>query len=297
MKSLYVSVIALLCSMHVTSQEKKQQDVQSIKSMCGCFEVEFNFAETFKHSKDANYQPSKTKKDYGLEWVELVEDAPNKLVLQHLLVVDTMVIKHWRQDWVFENTQLYDFFKDKTWKFRTLPKNEVKGQWTQKVYQVDDSPRYEANGTWIHFDGRHFWTSTANAPLPRREYTVRNDYNVLRRTNTHEITKDGWIHDQDNVKIVRDDNGKDVVVAEEKGIDYYKRVDNSRCKAAQAFWAKNKNLWKNVREKWDAVYAQNKELNLQTKVDGQQLYEKLFDLKPQASKTESDKIIEEFVKK
>jgi len=78
---------------------KKKQDTDAIKSMCGCYEVEFNFAETFKTTKDENYKPSPTKYDKGLEWVELVEDKSNKIVMQHLLIVgDTMIVKHWRQD-------------------------------------------------------------------------------------------------------------------------------------------------------------------------------------------------------
>jgi hypothetical protein len=291
-----VITLSFLFALFASAQDKKQQDIKSIKSMCGCYEVEFNFTETFKYSKDANYQPSKTKKEYGLEWVELVEDAPNRLVMQHLLIVDTMIIKHWRQDWIYENNKLYDFYKDKTWKFKTLPKNDVKGQWTQKVYQVDDSPRYEGNGTWIHADGRDYWTSTANAPLPRREYTARNDYNVLKRTNTHEITKEGWIHDQDNVKIIRGEDGKDVVLAKEKGNDVYTKVDDSRCKLATAYWAKNKIFWKNVRDNWETIYARNQDLNLQPKVDGKQLYEYLFDLKPDTPKAVSDQIINSFVK-
>ncbi|MDI1254495.1 MAG: hypothetical protein PSV16_00210 [Flavobacterium sp.] len=277
---------------------KKSEDIKSIKSMCGCYEVAFNFAETFQYSKDTDYKPSKTKYDYGLEWVELVEDQPNKIVMQHLLIVsDSMIVKHWRQDWEYENTRFYQFFKDKTWKYVTLPKSTVKGQWTQRVYQVDDSPRYEGTATWLHVDGRNFWTNTTDAPLPRREHTTRSDYNVLKRTNTHEITKDGWIHDQDNEKLVRDDTGKDVLLAKEKGYDVYTKVADSKCKAAQKYWSENAPLWKNVRSKWATVFAQNKDLNLETLVDKKQLYEWLFDLKPTATKAESDRIIDSFVKK
>ncbi|AWA31324.1 hypothetical protein HYN48_00415 [Flavobacterium magnum] len=278
-------------------ENKKAQDIRAIKSMCGCYEVEFNFAETFQHSKDANYKPSKTKLDSGLEWVELVEDRSDKLVLQHLLLVsDSVIVKHWRQDWVYENTDFYRFFKDKTWKFSALPKATVKGQWTQNVYQVDDSPRYSGSATWIHADGRHFWTSTTDAPLPRREYTVRSDYNVLRRTNTHEITSEGWTHDQDNEKIVRDDAGKDVLVASEKGFDVYRKVSDSKCQAARDYWKKNAALWKNVRAKWQAVYGRKKDLNLAVKVNDSFLYEQLFDLKADAGKQESDRIIDSFIK-
>jgi len=299
MKKVLFGAIVLLNGLNTNAQDnKKSEDIKAIKAMCGCYEVEFNFAETFKYSKDEKYVPSKTKYDRGLEWVELVEDQPNKIVMQHLLIVsDSMIVKHWRQDWEFENTKFYQFNKDKTWKFQTLSKNDVKGQWSQKVFQVDDSPRYEGTATWVHVDGKHYWTNTTDAPLPRREHTIRNDYNVLKRTNTHEITKDGWIHDQDNEKILRDEAGKDNLIAKEKGTDYYKKVADSKCLAAQNYWKKNAAVWKNVRSKWQSVYDRNKDLNLETKVDNKQIYEFLFDLKPTASKAESDKIIDNFVKK
>lgn len=295
-KLIALSALAVM-SFNMNAQNNKKEDTNAIKSMCGCYEVEFNFAETFKYSKDENYKPSKTKYDAGLEWVELVEDTPNKIVMQHLLIVgDTMIIKHWRQDWEFENTKLYQFHKDNTWKFTTLPKDAVKGQWTQRVYQVDDSPRYEGTATWVHVDGRHYWENTTDAPLPRREHTIREDYNVLRRTNVHEITKAGWTHDQDNEKIMRNDAGKDVLVAKEKGTDYYKKVDDSRCKAAHKYWKENAAMWKNVRAKWQTIFDRNKDLNLEAKVERRPLFSYLFEMKPTATKAETDKIIDSFVK-
>jgi len=298
MKTGILSALVLLLAINTSAQDaKKKEDIKAIKSMCGCYEVEFNFAETFQYSKDEKYIPSKTKYDYGLEWVELVEDQPNKIVMQHLLIVnDTMIIKHWRQDWEFENTRLYNFDKGTSWKYKTLAKNDVKGQWTQRVFQVDDSPRYEGSATWVHVDGRHFWENNTDAPLPRREHTIRKDYNVLNRTNVHEITKEGWIHDQDNAKILRDDAGKDVTLAREKGHDVYKKVADAKCIAAQKFWKENAPLWKNVRDKWATIFGRNKDLNLEEKVNKSPLYMHLFELKPTATKAESDKIIDSFVK-
>lgn len=174
------SLLAITLTTIALAQNKKE-DIKAIKNMCGCYEVQFNFTETFHPKQDSLYKPSPTKKDYGLEWVELVEDSSNKIVMQHLLIVnDSTIVKHWRQDWLYQNTELYEFFKDKTWKYRKLATNDVKGQWTQKVYQVDDSPRYEGTATWIHEDGKHYWVNTTDAPLPRREHTIRKDYNVLK---------------------------------------------------------------------------------------------------------------------
>ena len=297
-KSLYLSAaMALICSLGF-GQDKKQQDIKSIKSMCGCYEVKFNFAETFQYSKDsATYKPSQTKHESALEWVELVEDTPNKISMQHLLIVsDDMIIKHWRQDWLFENTDFYLFDKNTSWKYKKLDKKAVKGQWTQKVYQVDDSPRYEGSATWLHVDGQDYWANVTDAPLPRREHTKRNDYNVLKRRNIHEITSTGWNHEQDNQKLIRDDSGKDVLLAEEKGMDIYTKVADSKCLTAQKWWKENNALWKNVRDKWQTLFKRNKDLNLEAKVNKKALYSLLFDLKPNATKAESDAIIDKFVK-
>ena len=299
-KSILILVISFLGQFVNAQNDKKVEDQKAIKSMCGCYEVKFNFAETFQFTKDSLYKPSKTKYDYGLEWVELVEDQQNKIVMQHILITgktEDDIVKHWRQDWEFENTKFYDFKKDLTWNFETKSKNEVKGQWTQRVYQVDDSPRYEGSATWLHVDGRHFWTNTTDAPLPRREHTVRSDYNVLKRTNTHEITKEGWIHNQDNEKIVRSENGKDVLLAKEKGFDTYTKVDDLKCIIAQNYWKKNALTWKKVRDKWETIFVKDKDLVMQISQDKQPLFMKLFALKPDSSREEISKIIDGYVVK
>lgn len=297
MKKLLSLSLLLSVVLTTNAQDKKKEDQKAIKAMCGCYEVEFNFAETFKYSKNPDYKASPTKYDKGLEWVQLVEDTENKIVMQHLLIVrDTMIIKHWRQDWLFENTDLYTYHKDNSWKYNSLPKSQVKGQWSQKVYQVDDSPRYEGTATWSHYDGKHVWENTTDAPLPRREHTIRGDYNVLQRTNVHEITSKGWIHDQDNVKIDRADDGTNTILAKEKGTDYYVKVDDAKCIAAQNYWKKNNELWKNVRNKWQSIFDRKKDISLHEYVEASTLYSYLFKLKSNAPKSETDKIIDSFVK-
>lgn len=300
MKKLAFMVLAAVFTFSVNAQSQKEKDQKAIKSMCGCYEVGFNFAETFSYSKDSTYQASKVKHDKGLEWVQLVEDGDNKIVMQHLLIVgkptEPKVIKHWRQDWLFENTDFYMFDGNNKWNFVQKPKNEVVGQWTQKVYQVDDSPRYEGSATWIHVDGKSYWENTTDAPLPRREYTKRQDYNVTVRTNRHEITSDGWIHDQDNDKVIRVDKNEDVILAQEKGLNTYVKVDDSKCKSAQIWWQENQAMWRLVRHNWDEVFAKNSDLELKDKVDDQRLYQLLFDLELTAENKEIKTIITGFVK-
>ena len=35
--------------------------------MCGCYEIEFKFSETFNYSEDENYVPSKNYRSFALE--------------------------------------------------------------------------------------------------------------------------------------------------------------------------------------------------------------------------------------
>lgn len=301
MRTPLTIVLALLVSISAFSQKKKNKDDRNaIKSMCGCYEVTFNFAETFNYSTDSLYNPSKTKVDKGLEWAQLVTDEDDKISIQHLLQVGDPsaphIVKHWRQDWLFENTDLYSYNADNTWTFSKLPASQVKGQWTQKVYQVDDSPRYEGSSTWVHVDGKSYWENTSDAPLPRREYTTRSDYNLTVRGNRQEITDYGWLHDQDNTKVIREAGKADEIVAKEKGYNTYVKVDDSKCAAAAQWWKDNIDKWALVRTKWDDVYGRNKNLSLEEKVDNKVLYKFLFD-DEYDEQAEINEVIESFVKK
>ena len=300
LKIFFISFAILVLSNSIFSQNSKQElDKKAIKGMCGCYEVGFNFAETFVFSEDSTYKPSKVKYASALELAQLVEETDDKVVIQHLLIVggkdNPMIIKHWRQDWIYENQDLYMFNADNKWDYTNFSNDKVKGQWTQKVYQVDDSPRYEGSSTWVHVDGKTYWENTTDAPLPRREYIKRSDYNVTVRTNRHEITKDGWIHDQDNSKVLRED-GADVLLAREKGYNTYNRVEDSKCEAAIKWWQENKDYWANVRSAWDEVYSKNKDLELAEKVDGKRLYEVLFFMDTKSPYKKIKKIIKSYVK-
>ncbi|WP_298418157.1 DUF6607 family protein [uncultured Kordia sp.] len=299
-KIVVLFVISLVFIMNTNAQSKKKKDRNAIKEMCGCFEVTFNFAETFQYSNDSLYKPSKTKMDKGLEWAQLVVDEKNKISIQHLLQVGNpakpYIVKHWRQDWLYENTGFYMYNGDNNWVFVDKPKSNVKKQWTQKVFQVDDSPRYEGSGTWVHVDGKSYWENTTDAPLPRREYTKRSDYNVTVRGNRHEITEDGWVHDQDNLKVVREEGKEDIIIASEKGYNVYKKVADSRCKGASDWWQKYQEKWAKVRKKWAEVYGRDTDLSLEAKVDNKVLYKHLF-AEEMTEEEKINEVIEAFVKK
>jgi hypothetical protein len=280
MRKVLLNILILLIISTLEAQTKKKKDIKSIKEMCGCFEIRFDFAETFIKTGDEDYKPSKNYSSGGLEWAQLVTDNKNEISIQHILIAGSIdrpyIIKHWRQDWLYQNTDFYMYDYNNNWNYIKKDKNEVKGQWTQKVFQVDDSPRYEGSGSWVHVDGKSYWENTTSAPLPRREYSKRSDYNVTERGNRQEISLTGWVHDQNNKKIIRKKEGKDVVLAYEKGYNNYVKVEDSKCESAVKWWVKNQNKWKNVRNKWEEVYGRNKNLSLKKLVNDSPLYMVLF---------------------
>ena len=270
-------IILLLVSPIITNAQKKQ-DIEAIKEMCGCFEIDFKFSETFQYSNDSNYSKSKNYNAKALEYAKLIKDEKGHISIQHLLVMGDYIIKHWRQDWIFQNKDLLKYDGNNTWKYISKTKKDVKGQWTQKVFQVDDSPRYEGSATWVHADGKSYWENSSYAPLPRREYTKRSDYNIMIRGNRHEITKDGWVHDQDNFKVVKDsESDSEVIIASEKGINSYTRVDESNCKEAIKWWDENNEKWLLVLEKWNSIYSKKDDISLRQSVENKPLFSFLFD--------------------
>ena len=270
-------IILLLVSPIILNAQKKQ-DIEAIKEMCGCFEIDFKFSETFQYSNDSNYSKSKNYNAKALEYAMLIKDEKDHISIQHLLLMGDYVIKHWRQDWIYQNIDFLKYDGNTNWKYMSKTKKDVKGQWTQKVFQVDDSPRYEGSATWVHVDGNSYWENSSYAPLPRREYTKRNDYNIMIRGNRHEITKYGWLHDQDNFKVVKDlESDSEIIIASEKGLNKYTKVDESNCNEAIKWWDENNEKWSFVLNKWNSIYSKKDDISLKQTVENKPLFSFLFD--------------------
>ena len=300
MSRLLLILSIFLYTTTLNSQSKIQKDRDAINKMCGCFEIQFNFKETFQRIDDEEYVPSKEYRSFALELAIPIVNENKKISIQHLLIVgppnNQSIIKHWRQDWVYQNQDLYTYDTANTWNYTQMSKKRVKGQWTQKVFQVDDSPRYEGSSTWVHVDGKSYWENTNYAPLPRREYSKRNDYNIMLRTNRHEITDSGWVHDQDNKKILKKE-GEEIILAEEKGLSPYKRVSSKKCAKALEWWSNNEEKWNSVRNEWGAVYNKKQSLTLNSSVNGKKLYEYLLFSNIYDEKEKHKELIESFILK
>jgi hypothetical protein len=279
-----------LASLREPGLTKYERDRRAILSMAGTYRVTFNFIETIPLR--TGYKVDRPYQSWATEYIKVIEDDGNFISLQHILVMYFLgengnvegpaVTKHWRQDWTYEDEEILEYMGNNTWQTVRMPENEARGKWSQAVYQVDDTPRYEALGEWAYDGNYAAWTSAVTPrPLPRREFTVRDDYNVLSGVNRVTITPTGWVHEQDNLKMVVGEDGKesgeDPYIAKEIGLDRYERVSDFNDSAAREYWELTAPFWADVREAWEEVVIANPTLRLKNTYEDRKLYEYLFD--------------------
>ncbi len=252
------------------------KDRAAILAMQGEYKVDFDFKETVV--LQPGYQRRPPKHSGAFEAVLVVEDSPERIVLQHILVVGgDQVVKHWRQDWMFEASERFEFVAEQTWALKPLAAGKRAGTWTQCVYEVSDAPRYCGTGTWNHRYGVSTWTSDRSwRPLPRREYTTRDDYNALNVENRHTVTAQGWTHEQDNTKTVRAGSATQETLVREFGFNNYRRIDGYDFSPAYRYWEKTAAYWADVRRAWSERFARGKGVVLKTAIDGMPIIEATF---------------------
>lgn len=266
-----------------------ERDRRAILAMAGPYRASFDFIETVQLDPEA--APRRPYRSWGTEYVFVAEDSGELITLQHVLVMfvqqndgtvaGPFVQKHWRQDWRYEDRDMHVYVGDDTWQHERLSTREADGAWTQAVFQVDDGPRYEASGRWEHTGGYSAWTSGRTwRPLPRREYSVRSDYDVLDGTNRHTIVPTGWVHEQDNLKVVLDGHERATgqpYVARELGLNRYERTTGFDFSAGREYWERTGAFWGEVRTAWEEVYAEHGRFRLADERGGRTLYERLFE--------------------
>ncbi len=259
-------------------------DRAAILAMAGEHRVTFEFDETV--ALRSGYEPRAPKTSAGTELVVVVEDSPTRIVLQHLLV-DTRhhsVIKHWRQDWTWQDRALLEFRGERRWQWRQLAPEEAAGRWVQTVYEVDDSPRYASAGRWEHRGAVSEWVSDSTwRPLPRREHTTRDDYDVLVGVNRHIVTPWGWVHAQDNTKLDLRRNTTEPFIVKETGINTYRRVADVDFSAARRYWERTGEYWAAIRNEWTRRLAAAPGVVIELDVDGVPIMNSLLEFADDAS--------------
>lgn len=254
--ALSLALAALtLTSITVRAAAPPDADRAAILAMAGEFEVTFDFEETV--SLQPGYELKKPYQEDATELVVVIEDTPGRIALQHLLSdrESGRVVKHWKQIWTWQDTRIVEFQGRDKWKVRKLAPAEVSGTWSQLVTQVDDSPRYESYGKWQHDGGFSRWESGVTArPLPRREHTTRDDYEILLAFNRHALTPDGWVHEQDNLKQALDESGAvSGYIARELGLNRYRRTESADFTKVRDYWDATGPFWSVVSRFWEGV--------------------------------------------
>jgi hypothetical protein len=261
------------------------RDRAAILALAGDFRVSFHEIELVGLTSE--YQPPRSYHSWATEHVRVVEDTGRLIRLQHTLVMffkkpdgtisAPALTKHWRQDWTYEHTDLHEWRGNDVWERRRLTSTEAAGTWTHSVFNLEDSPRYETPGRWEHRGNLSMWTSErAWRPLPRREYTVRSDYDVLEGVHTVALTPTGWVEERNMWK--RATAGGTAIeppryLAQEIGIDRYERISAPSLSLADDYYKKNGAYWAIVRRVWTDEISKRERFSMRDEVDGKSSYQ------------------------
>ena len=257
-----------------------ERDRAAILRMAGGYSVTFRFEE---HSPLASGYPlDEPYESEATEVVSVLEDSATKVVLQHVLMIEkhdgsVMPLKHWRQDWTFQDNDLLEYQGQRNWAHRTLAQTQARCTWSQAVYQVDDAPRYESHGPWQHGDdGVSLWQAAPSfRPLPRREYTHRDDYDVIVAHNVHIVHEGGWEHVQRNLKWV---SSEQRALVRERGHNRYERIALPAVQGtAESYLTRTADFWTAVRTIWSELLSPPT-IHILFKRNDTALYELLFPL-------------------
>ena len=261
-----------------------ERDRRAILAMAGPYRVSFDFLEIVRF--DPALKPDAPYQSWATEYVFVAEDRPDLIALQHVLAMRVMleggkvsepvVVRHWRQEWRYQAARLLAYAGRDTWVSRTVPQAERQGAWVQSVFQVDDSPRYAARGRWQHAAGVSTWLSDETwRPLPRREFSVRKDYDVLVGSNRHTITPHGWIQEENNLKVALGSPPRHL--AREYGVARYERIKDYDFGAAQRYFALTEPFWAEVRAAWRDIERGSGGFSLRAQPDQAQLFVPFFE--------------------
>jgi hypothetical protein len=269
---------------------EQERDRRAILAMAGEYRITFDFQEIANWTPSG--KPAAPYQTWGTEKVYVDVDSPGFVSLLHILEMRTVgedgtvappaLVKHWRQEWRFEPTTIDEYVGADRWQRRAVPEAERPGAWSQTVSQVDESPRYAGLGRWQHTASFSTWISNETwRPLPRREWTVRKDYQVLLGTNRHTIGPTGWIQEENNLKTVITAPGRidaaHPYVAREYGVARYERLRGADFAQADDYHERTRAFWDRVRQDWADAFARHDAIQLRGQPDQKGFYKPLFE--------------------
>ena len=262
-----------------------ERDRRAILAMAGNYRVSFDFLEVASFKGDGpRGQPYQS---WGTERVFVDRDEPRHVSLVHVLEMhvigqdgkplEPMVTKHWRQDWRYEPAHVVEYQGSERWVRRELSAAERQGKWSQTVYQVDEAPRYGAIGRWEHNAAFSSWIGNDTArPLPRREWSVRKDYQLLLGTNRHTIVPSGWLQEENNLKAAS--GAAMPYVGREYGVSRYERIRGNFFIEAAKYYESTRAYWSQVLAVWDEIWNEHSTVSRKANSDQSGAYADLFQL-------------------
>ena len=261
---LLLGCATLSSTTHASStQSGLQGGVDAIKSMGGCYLVDYSYAETESlkagYNRDGRVYDVNSDKSIK-EWIYVDQITPSRLRVQHVMfavdlqgnLMDGSQLKHTGEDWEFQAAYLYDFTGPNTWEVK---QGTPVGSWTRRVTNLDDGPRYQCAAPFSSTAANPDWTCSGYSPIPGRETRDmgRKDYDGLERTTRVISYGDSFIERQANTKVIQRNGAPKENLAKEVGKNWYVRLPDSDCKPAHDFIAPRREFWSIVREAWDQV--------------------------------------------
>jgi hypothetical protein len=270
----------------------QERDRRAILAMAGSYRVSFDFLEVTPFTAADDPARLGPYQSWGTEKVYVDRDEPGFVSLVHILEMrisdkegkpsEPMVTKHWRQDWRYEPEAIVEYQGRDRWQRRAVPEAERRGAWVQTVYQVDESPRYASLGRWQHNASFSTWLSGETwRPLPRREWSVRKDYDTLIGSNRHTVQATGWTQEENNLKARLDSQRRPDAtfpyLGREYGMARYERLKEPDFASADRYYNATRTFWHEVLAAWDSAFVKHSTITLRGPVDKLGLFMPLFE--------------------
>lgn len=267
LKKPVLAALMLLLGCATVSSTTQASDLQAgtdaIKSMGGCYLVDYSYAETESlkagYNRDGRVYDVNSDKSIK-EWIYVDQVTPQRLRVQHVMfasdlqgnLMEGSQLKHTGEDWEFQAPFLYNFTGPNTWE---VSQGTTVGTWTRRVTNLDDGLRYQCAAPWSTDKANPEWTCGGYSPIPGRETRDmgRKDYDGLDRVTRLISYGDSFIERQANTKVIQRNGAAKENLAKEVGKNWYVRLPDADCKPAHDFIAPRREFWSVVREAWDQV--------------------------------------------
>ena len=110
---------------------------------------------------------------------------------------------------------------------------------------------------------------------------MRKDYQVLVGTNRHTITPNGWVQEENNLKVVLDAAGRPRAtmpyLAREYGFARYEHIKDYDFGPGERYFTRTEPFWAEVRAAWRDIERRQGSFTLRAQVDQGQLFLPFFE--------------------